>query len=142
MITLEMLSKKHQVNDLAMGFKRSILESKIFHFKASCPSTFCSFPFHHKSLILLWDLFFLFILLGKLYVEAAAYITICKIDSQGEFAVWLRKLKPGLCINLGGGTEREVGWRFKREGIYVYLWLIHVEVQQKTVKFCKAIILQ
>ena len=29
-----------------------------------------------------------------------AYITICKIDSQGEFAVWLRKLKQGLCINL------------------------------------------
>ena len=38
--------------------------------------------------------------------------------------------------------EREVGRRFKREGIYVYLWLIYVEVQQKTVKFCKAIILQ
>ena len=30
---------------------------------------------------------------------------------------------------------------FKREGIYVYLWLIHVKVWQKT-KFCKAIILQ
>ena len=30
----------------------------------------------------------------------------------------------------------------KREGIYVYLWMIHVEVQQKTAKFCKAIILQ
>ena len=28
----------------------------------------------------------------------------------------------------GGGMGREVGWRFKREGIYVYLWLIHVEV--------------
>ena len=28
------------------------------------------------------------------------YITICKIDSQREFAVWLRKLKQGLCINL------------------------------------------
>ena len=27
------------------------------------------------------------------------YITICKIDSQREFAVWLRKLKQGLCIN-------------------------------------------
>ena len=27
-------------------------------------------------------------------------------------------------------------------GIYVYLWLIHVEVWQKTAKFCKAIILQ
>ena len=29
-----------------------------------------------------------------------AYITICKIDSQGEFAVWLKKLKQGLCTNL------------------------------------------
>ena len=28
------------------------------------------------------------------------YITICKIDGQVEFAVWLRKLKQGLCINL------------------------------------------
>ena len=40
------------------------------------------------------------------------YITICKIDSQQEFAVWLRKLKQGLCINLemwvGEGDEREV----------------------------------
>ena len=31
-----------------------------------------------------------------------AYITICKIDNQLEFAVWLRKLKQGLCINPGG----------------------------------------
>ena len=30
------------------------------------------------------------------------YITICKIDSQQEFAVWLRKLKQALCINLEG----------------------------------------
>ena len=29
------------------------------------------------------------------------YTTICKIDSQRKFAVWLRKLKQGLCINLG-----------------------------------------
>ena len=40
------------------------------------------------------------------------YITICKIDSQGEFAVWLRKLKQGFCINLEGwdreGDGREV----------------------------------
>ena len=28
------------------------------------------------------------------------YTTICKIDSQWEFAVWLRKPKQGLCINL------------------------------------------
>ena len=43
------------------------------------------------------------------------YITICKIDSQWEFAVWLRKLKQGLCINLegydgeGGGREVQKG---------------------------------
>ena len=39
-------------------------------------------------------------------------LTICKIDSQWEFAVCLRKLKQGLCINLEGwageGGEREV----------------------------------
>ena len=52
--------------------------------------------------------------------------TICKTHSQWEFAVRPRKLKQGLCIILGMG--REMGGSFKREGIYVYLWLIHVEV--------------
>ena len=56
------------------------------------------------------------------------YTTVYKIDSQQEFAVWLRKLKQRLCTNLeewdGVGDGREV----QREGIYVYLWLIHVEV--------------
>jgi len=75
---------------------------------------------------------------GKSNMET--YITICKIDSQWEFTVWLRKHK--LCINLEGWVGRQMGGRFKREGIYVYLWLIHVEVWQKTTKFCKAIILQ
>ena len=37
---------------------------------------------------------------------------------------------------------KEMAGRFIREGIYVYLWLIHVEVSQKTTKFCKAVILQ
>ena len=36
------------------------------------------------------------------------YITICKIDSQQEFALWLRKLKQGLCINLEGWDRLEV----------------------------------
>ena len=44
------------------------------------------------------------------------YITICKIASQGEFAVCLRELKQWLCINLEGWTGREMGGRFKREG--------------------------
>ena len=47
---------------------------------------------------------------GKSNMET--YITICKTDSQWEFAVWLRKLKQGFCINLEGwdgkGDEREV----------------------------------
>ena len=30
------------------------------------------------------------------------YIAICKIDSQWEFTVRLRKLKQGLCFNLEG----------------------------------------
>ena len=56
------------------------------------------------------------------------YITMCEIDGQQEFAVWLRKLKQGLCINLEGWMGREMGGRVKREAIYVYLWLTHVEV--------------
>ena len=47
---------------------------------------------------------------GKSNMET--YITVCKIDSQWEFAVWLRKLKEELCINLEGsnveGDGREV----------------------------------
>ena len=38
--------------------------------------------------------------------------------------------------------KREVGGSFKREGTYVYLWLIHVDVWQKPTQFCEAIILQ
>ena len=54
---------------------------------------------------------------GKSNMET--YIIIGKIDSQWEFVVCLRKLKQGLCIDLEGSDGEE---------IYVYLWLIHVEV--------------
>ena len=37
---------------------------------------------------------------GKSNMET--YITICKIDNQREFAIWLRKFKQGFCINLEG----------------------------------------
>ena len=45
---------------------------------------------------------------GKNNMET--YTTICKIDSQWEFAVCLRKLKQGFCINLeeGEGNGKEV----------------------------------
>ena len=39
------------------------------------------------------------------------YTTICEIDSQREFAVWLRKLQQRLCSNIEGerGGRREGG---------------------------------
>ena len=37
---------------------------------------------------------------------------------------------------------KKMGGRFKMEGTYVHLWLIHVDVWQKTTKFCKEIIHQ
>ena len=49
-----------------------------------------------------------------MYVKSnmETYITICNIDSQQEFAVCLRKLRQGLCVNLEGwdgeGDGREV----------------------------------
>ena len=70
------------------------------------------------------------------------YVTICKIDSQWEFAVCLRELNPGLCNNLEGWDGEKVGERLKREGTYVYLRLMHVYVCQKSAQFCKSIILQ
>ena len=39
-----------------------------------------------------------------------SYITVCKIDSQREFALWLRKLKRALY------QPRGVGWGGRWEG--------------------------
>ena len=68
---------------------------------------------------------------GEIYGKSnmETYITICKIDIQQEFVVWLRKLKQGIdlgLIQVGWGGRWDRG--SKGEGIYVYLWLIHVEV--------------
>ena len=40
----------------------------------------------------------------------------------------VKKLKQGLRINLEGWDGREMGGKFEREEIYVYLWMIQVEV--------------
>ena len=61
---------------------------------------------------------------GKNNMET--YITMCKIDSYREFC--LRKLKQGFCINLEGWDGEGDGREVQKGGIYVYLWLIHVEV--------------
>ena len=39
-----------------------------------------------------------------------------------------------------GGKGWAVGGRFKREGTYVYLWLIHADVWLIPKQYCKAII--
>ena len=54
---------------------------------------------------------------GKSNVEP--YITVCKIDSQQEFAVQLRKLKQGLCINLEGWDGERDGREFQRGDICI-----------------------
>ena len=51
---------------------------------------------------------------GKSNMET--YITICKIDSQQEFAVWLRKLKQKLSINLEGWDGEEDGREVQKGG--------------------------
>ena len=51
---------------------------------------------------------------GKSNMET--YITIWKIDSQWEFAVWLRKLKQELCINLEGWDEERDGREVQNGG--------------------------
>jgi len=67
---------------------------------------------------------------GEMYGKSnmETYITICKVDSQQEFAVWLRKLKQGLCISLerwdGEGDGREV----QKGGDICILWVIHIGV--------------
>ena len=83
---------------------------------------------------------------GELYGESNMdiYNTICKIDSQWEFSVWLRELKQGLCDHLEGwdgeGNGKEV-----REGgdmdtpMADSCWCM---TEQKTTKFCNSIILQ
>ena len=51
---------------------------------------------------------------GKSNMETL--ITICKIDSQGEFAIWLRKLKQGLSINPVGSDRKGEGRGFQKGG--------------------------
>ena len=66
---------------------------------------------------------------GEMYWESniEMYNTICKTDSQWEFALWLRKLKQGLCDRLNGGVGREMEGRSEREGTWAHLWLILVD---------------
>jgi len=71
---------------------------------------------HNLTLIMgvLWE--------GEMYGKSnmETYNTVCKTHRQWEFAVWLRELQQGLCINLEGwdgeGNGREV-----QEGGDIYI---------------------
>ena len=66
------------------------------------------------------------------------YITICKRESQREFAIWFRELKQGLCVQ-----SRRVGWAGGWEGglggrghgcIYGWFLLMYDRRPQSSIK--------
>ena len=62
---------------------------------------------------------------GEMYGKSnmEPYITICKIDSQREFSVWLKlKLKQKLCINLEGWGGEGDGRKLQKGGGYMYTY--------------------
>ena len=46
-----------------------------------------------------------------------------------------------LCDKWEQQNGEGVGGRFKREGVYVYLWLIHLDARQRPIQYCKSMIL-
>ena len=60
---------------------------------------------------------------------------ISPIVSQSSYI----KITLLLCDDLEGWDRGWVGGRLKREGIYVYLKLIHIAAQQKQTQHCKQI---
>ena len=70
------------------------------------------------------------------------YITIHETDCQSRFNAWGRVLRAGALgwprgMGWGGRWEGGSGW-----GTHVHPWLIHVNVWQKLLQYCKAISLQ
>ena len=70
------------------------------------------------------------------------YITICKIDSQWEFAVWLRELKLSLCNNLEGWDGERDGKEIQEGGDVCIPMADSYWCLAETAQFCKAVILQ
>ena len=71
---------------------------------------------------------------GEMYGESniEIYSIICKIDSQWEFAVWLREFKQGVCDRLKSGMGREME---RRGHGYTYHWFLLYERElQNSVK--------
>ena len=70
------------------------------------------------------------------------YIIICETDCQSRFHAWDRVLRAGAL-----GWPRGMGWEERWEGgsgwgTHVYSRLIHVNVWQKPLQYCKVVSLQ
>ena len=74
--------------------------------------------------------------------NGSIYITMCKIYSKWEFAVWHSELNPVLSDNLERWNGVGFGMGVQEGETYVYLWLIHAAIWQRPTQSCKAIILQ
>ena len=70
----------------------------------------------------------------EMYEESdmETYTTICKIDSQWEFPVWLWEFKQGLCKNLEGWYG-VVDGRELQEGrdLFTYGWFMLIYGRNK-----------
>ena len=73
---------------------------------------------------------------GEMYGESnmESYITICKIDSQWEFAVWLRELNQSPCDNVEGWDEEEGSGGRGHGCTYAWFMLMFDRKQQNSVK--------
>ena len=71
-----------------------------------------------------------------------SHTTICKQTASGRLLYNSGNSNQGSGITQRGGNGREMGGRLKREGTHVHLWLMPVDVCQKSNQYYKAIINQ
>ena len=69
------------------------------------------------------------------------YTTMCKVDIQWKTAAQYGESSARCSVMTKRGGMGEVRGRLKREGIFVYLQLIHTVLQEKLIQHWKAIIL-
>ena len=69
------------------------------------------------------------------------YITICKIDGRASSIHEAGHSKPVLWDNPEGWGGEGEGTGVQ-DGVHVHPWLIHIDVWQKPLYYCKVIILQ
>ena len=65
---------------------------------------------------------------GEGKMNGSIYTNICKEVANGNLPYDSGNSNWGSVITQRGGKWQEVGGRFKKEGTYVHLWLIYVDV--------------